>query len=130
MIVKNKRHIAKSITWRVLGSIDTILISYLLYGNIVTSLSISSIEIITKTIMYFFHEKIWYQSSVSDSRIRHLIKPFTWRFLATLDTIVISAILFNDIKIGAQLGLIEIFSKILLYYIHDKIWYKFKFGLK
>lgn len=54
-----RRSIVKAITWRTLGTIDTIVISYVLTGEITIALSIGGIEIFTKMILYFFHERIW-----------------------------------------------------------------------
>ena len=54
-----RRSMVKAITWRTLGTLDTILISYFLTGHIKTAVSIGGIEIFTKMILYFFHERIW-----------------------------------------------------------------------
>jgi len=54
-----RRSIVKAITWRTLGTIDTIVIAFVLTGEIKTALSIGGIEVFTKMILYFFHERIW-----------------------------------------------------------------------
>ena len=60
---------------------------------------------------------------------RHLLKTITWRIIGTLDTIIISGILTGSLKIGAAIGGIELISKMVLYYLHERIWYKFlKYG--
>jgi len=53
------KSIVKSISWRVLGTIDTIVISWILTGKLTLALSIGSIEIFTKLILYYAHERIW-----------------------------------------------------------------------
>jgi uncharacterized membrane protein len=53
------RSIAKSISWRVVGSIDTLVISWLLTGEVAMALQITSVEFITKMVLYFFHERLW-----------------------------------------------------------------------
>ncbi|WP_369049518.1 DUF2061 domain-containing protein [Tenacibaculum sp. UWU-22] len=53
------RSIAKSISWRVVGTVDTVLISWLVTGEIATAFSIGGVELVTKMILYFFHERIW-----------------------------------------------------------------------
>ena len=55
---------------------------------------------------------------------RHLLKTITWRIIGTLDTIIISGILTGSLKIGAAIGGIELISKMGLYYLHERIWYK------
>jgi uncharacterized membrane protein len=49
----------KAITWRIVGTIDTMIISYLITGKATVALSIGSIEVFTKMILYYFHERIW-----------------------------------------------------------------------
>jgi len=53
------RSIVKSISWRILGTLDTILIAWFITGTLQVALSIGSIEWITKMILYFFHERTW-----------------------------------------------------------------------
>jgi uncharacterized membrane protein len=53
------RSIIKGITWRILGTLDTILISYFITGNVTWAVSIGGIEIFTKIILYYFHERLW-----------------------------------------------------------------------
>ena len=54
-----RRSIVKAITWRTLGTLDTIAISYVLTGEFGTAVSIGGIEIFTKMFLYFFHERLW-----------------------------------------------------------------------
>jgi uncharacterized membrane protein len=56
---KPYRSVAKTISWRTLGTLDTIIISYFVTGNLVMAASIGSIEVITKMILYYFHERAW-----------------------------------------------------------------------
>ena len=60
----------KAVSWRIVGTVDTIIISYFITGKVTVALSIGSVEVITKTVLYFFHERIW-------ARI-HRIKFKTW----------------------------------------------------
>ena len=61
---------------------------------------------------------------------RHIAKTITWRIVGTLDTIVISWIISGDITIGFGIGGIEVFTKMILYYLHERVWYQTKFGVK
>jgi uncharacterized membrane protein len=54
-----KRSLAKTVSWRVLGSIDTAILSYIITGNLVFAGSIASAEVVTKMILYFLHERAW-----------------------------------------------------------------------
>ena len=53
------RSIVKSISWRVIGTIDTVLISWFITGEVTLALSIGSIELFTKMVLYFLHERLW-----------------------------------------------------------------------
>ena len=53
------RSIAKAFSWRVIGTADTLLVSYILTGKISIAASIASIDFVTKMILYFFHERLW-----------------------------------------------------------------------
>src|SRR5690554_8237640 len=60
-----KRHIAKTITWRLVGTIDTILLSWLITGNPLTGLKIGLAEVSTKMILYYLHERVWFKINLS-----------------------------------------------------------------
>jgi len=54
-----KRSIAKSISWRIIGTLDTIIISWVITGTLTLAFSIGVVELVTKMLLYFFHERIW-----------------------------------------------------------------------
>jgi uncharacterized membrane protein len=54
-----KRSLVKTISWRITGSGATFLISYLISGNFVVAGSIATIQLVSNTILYFIHERIW-----------------------------------------------------------------------
>ena len=56
---KPYRSVAKTISWRTVGTLDTIIISYFITGNLVMAASIGTIEFITKMILYYCHERAW-----------------------------------------------------------------------
>ena len=56
---KPKRSILKSISWRIVGTLDTVLISWEVTGTLSLAFSIGLIELVTKMVLYFFHERIW-----------------------------------------------------------------------
>lgn len=53
------RSIAKAISWRITGSIDTFTLSFLITGNFFYASTISITEVVTKVFLYYFHERIW-----------------------------------------------------------------------
>ena len=60
---------------------------------------------------------------------RHLAKAITWRIVGTLDTILLGWFISGDFKVGASIGLLELLTKMVLYYIHERAWYQSDFGL-
>ena len=59
MWVSNARSLVKAISWRIWGTIDTFVISYIILGKAKLALAISSIEILTKILGYYIHERVW-----------------------------------------------------------------------
>ena len=55
----HSRSLVKAISWRVLGSIDTFVISAVVTHNFVAAGSIASVETVTKLLLYYFHERAW-----------------------------------------------------------------------
>jgi uncharacterized membrane protein len=53
------KSIIKAITWRMVGTLNTVIIAWLLTGSVKISSAIGGIEVITKTILYYFHERVW-----------------------------------------------------------------------
>lgn len=56
---KHYRSIIKAISWRTVGTIDTIVVSFFITGNLVMAVSIGSVEVLTKMVLYYFHERAW-----------------------------------------------------------------------
>lgn len=129
-----KRHIAKTITWRVVGTIDTILLSWVITGDPITGLQIGFAEVITKMVLYYFHERLWFNVKAGvtkngDSKKRHIAKTITWRIIGTIDTMILAWIISGNPITGLKIGLAEVITKMVLYYLHERAWYKVDFGL-
>lgn len=131
----NKRSIVKAISWRISGTIDTIFIAFLLTAKIGNALRIGGIEVITKMVLYYLHERVWNTitwglkgSGSEEYTIRSIGKAITWRLTATFDTILISYIITGQIMTAINIGLLEWASKLFLYYMHERIWNTIKWG--
>ena len=61
------RSVGKTISWRVLATCDTILISYIITRSFTIAATIGSIEVITKMFLYYFHERAWNKFSFGRS---------------------------------------------------------------
>lgn len=60
-MVQVKRHILKTITWRIVGTIDTMILGWVVTGDLKMGLAIGGFEMITKMVLYFLHERVWYK---------------------------------------------------------------------
>ena len=58
-MVSYKRHVAKTISWRVIGTLDTIILSGIITGSRKQGMAIGGVEVITKMVLYFLHERAW-----------------------------------------------------------------------
>jgi adenylylsulfate kinase len=58
-------------------------------------------------------------------QLRHILKTISWRIVGTLDTIIISYIITGSVSIGMAIGGFEVFTKMILYYLHERAWYKY-----
>lgn len=56
-----KISLIKTLTWRIIGTLDTMIISYILTGKLDVALGIGSIEVVSKMILYYLHERAWFK---------------------------------------------------------------------
>lgn len=83
---------------------------------------------------YFFNatklstEKSFQKSTTSDKASRSIVKAISWRVIGTLDTIVISWLITGEVTMALSIGLIEVVTKMLLYFFHERIWNLIKWG--
>lgn len=61
--VSAKRHIAKTLTWRVVATTDTFVLAWLITGQVDWAGMIAGFEVATKMILYYYHERAWYKYS-------------------------------------------------------------------
>ena len=128
--ILKKRHIAKTITWRIVGSIDTLILAAFFTNSLETGGWIAFTEIITKIFLYYFNERAWcLYNWKSRNRKRHFLKTISWRFIGTLDTLLLSWIFTLNPFIGLKIITGELITKMLLYYFHERVWRRFNFGV-
>ncbi|WMJ71819.1 DUF2061 domain-containing protein [Cytophagaceae bacterium ABcell3] len=122
----HRRSVIKGISWRALGTIDTIVISFLISGKLSYAVSIGAVEVVTKIFLFYFHERIWIWSlnkfNLFDSHWLSFTKGISWRFLGTLDTMMISFIITGKLTTAISIGMVEVFTKIILFYVHERAW--------
>ena len=150
--VKVWRSVAKAVSWRTIGTIDTLILSYVLItylgpyfgmesesGEALQAASYIAItEVVTKMTFYFLHERVWTAIAwgVSfaggkrrESYGRSTTKTATWRTIASLDTMLLAWFFTGNIATAISIGGLEIFTKLILYFIHERIWSTLSFGI-
>lgn len=130
------RSVIKGISWRILATADTIIIVLFitcLQGNcrIDHAIKIGFVEFLLKLLVYYVHERIW-QRALRDGIItpkKTLYKTISWRILATSMTFLISGAILNAYdEIALYIALTELFTKFVLYYLHERIWLRVPLG--
>ena len=150
--IKPWRSVAKAISWRAVGTLDTLLLSYLLitylgplFGASVaqedaleTASYIAITEVVTKLVLFFLHERAWsltgWGIAFRDGRHRETVrrtsvKTGVWRTIASLDTFALAWFFTGSVATAASIGGLEIFTKLVLYFFHERIWARIPFGL-
>ena len=151
-LVTRRRSLAKAISWRIVGSIDTLLISFLLISYLGpifglehspsealgTASLIAFAEVVTKMILYYFHERFWewnrWGTSLAGQRrtesySRSTTKTATWRVLASLDTMLLAWIFTGSVATAASIGGLEVVTKLVLYFFHERVWSNIGYGI-
>ena len=64
----------------------------------------------------------------TESKLRSIIKTISWRFWATLTTVALVFLFIGKPEVAISIGVIEVFLKMLIYFFHERLWDKIKFG--
>ena len=59
-MIARRRHVAKALSWRMVGTVDTFLLAWLFTGSLEIGALVGGTEVITKTFLYYLHERAWY----------------------------------------------------------------------
>ncbi len=148
-----RRHLAKAVSWRIVGTLDTLVLSFVLLtflGPLIglepapareraeTAGYIAATEVFTKMALYYGHEWLWAKLHWGEvKRGRRLVattrrsaaKTFSWRALASLDTTVLALIFTGSAAMAVTIGGGEILTKLILYFIHERVWERIAYGL-
>ena len=146
------RMLAKAFSWRVVGSLDTFILSLLMLTFIAPLLGvtgggehhaqtagfIAGTEFFTKIALYYFHERIWTRSRwkvrqrrnrLDEGYGRNGAKAVTWRMIGFVDTVVLSLFFTGSATLAVSIGGLEVLTKISLYVFHERLWQRLRFGL-
>jgi len=135
-IHSHKISFLKGVTWRLIGTLDTIFLSWLFTGNFSTALKIGGIELFTKIFLFYLHERAWIffklrkkkvvienvTTTYGDKHSHSFIKGISWRAVGTLDTVIIAFFVTGDYTKAFEIGFTEVFTKLILFYLHERVW--------
>lgn len=65
---------------------------------------------------------------LEDRPIRSLAKALSWRVTGSLDTILLSWFFTQDVAVAMAIGLTEVLTKMVLYYLHERAWNRISLG--
>ena len=129
------RSLIKALSWRIVAIIDSILVVLLVTClldrcGINVAIQIGLIDFIIKLILYYLHERqwLWLLGKEPSKNNEILIKTISWRLIAGISTYIVSGYILDSFdKLAVLIVIIELFSKFVLFYIHEKLWLKTKF---
>ncbi len=142
------RSVLKAVSWRVVGTVDTMVIAYFWTGEMGKALVIGATEVLTKVGLYYLHERLWAriplgtvrkhipfsvdkpgtEKPLRDSNWRSLLKALSWRVVGTIDTMVVSYFWTKSAGKALVIGGTDVVTKIGLYYLHERLWARIPLG--
>lgn len=142
---KHHRSLVKGATWRIIGTLDTIFLSLVFTGKIGKALTIGAIELFTKIILFYIHERIWMGLLFGTEEVlkngavvkhekhyRSLVKGISWRIVGSLDTFWIALLVNRNSEHATQtafyIAATEVITKVLLFWLHERAWLKVNWG--
>jgi len=123
------RSLAKGVTWRIVGTADTFLWSWLITHQPVAAGTIASLETFTKIILFYGHERLWRLFPwAPNARLRSLMKAISWRLVGSLDTFILTMLVTGKLSYAVSIAGVEALTKIGLYYVHERVWRRVRWG--
>lgn len=155
-VERRRRSLAKAVTWRLVGSSDTLMLSYVVMAwlfpllgldagvqqakVLATASYIALAEIVTKLLLFYLHDRAWARvawgtrhaarPSRREGARRSAVKTATWRILASLDTALLAYLFTGTLGAALAIGGLEFYTKLVLYFIHERVWLRIPFGLR
>lgn len=65
-----------------------------------------------------------------ESKTRSVLKTISWRFWATITTVLLVFLFVGEVEIALSIGFFEVILKMLIYFLHERAWDKIKYGRK
>jgi len=65
-----------------------------------------------------------------DTKKRSIVKTFTFRIIATMTTMILIVIFTGNFLLAGTIGFLELISKLMIYYFHERAWDRISWGIK
>jgi uncharacterized membrane protein len=87
-------------------------------------------EVITKVVLYYLHERVWlhFLNGRSQTKKISFFKAVSWRTVGTIDTMLLGWFYSGNPLTGLKIGMVEVMTKIILYYFHERVWHTVPIG--
>lgn len=130
MLESHQRSVLKGVSWRVVGTLDTMFVAFLVTGQGMTALHVGLSEVLTKIALYYAHERMWVLLRKERTRTTRvaILKAITWRVTGTIDTMLLGWLYTGSLWSGVKIGAFEIATKLSLYYVHERLWARVPLG--
>jgi uncharacterized membrane protein len=132
MVDSHARSVAKAVSWRAIGTVDTFVISWLITGTAALAGGIAATEVVTKVVLFYLHERAWslvrWGRSRADASRRSVAKAISWRITGTVDTFVISWLITGRTATAGGIAATEVLTKVALFYLHERGWNLIRWG--
>ena len=139
MKVTKNRSLIKSISYRVIGFVNTFLISFLVINDGVNektfkySLYLALLVLFVKAITYYLHERFWNifdfgRLNKTVNKMRSFFKALTWRIAASTITLISAILITSNLDWTKSIVIYEFINGILIYYVHERIWNRVNWG--
>jgi uncharacterized membrane protein len=142
------RSLIKGVSWRIVATVDTIVIVALITlfasgkMSLTAAFHIGLAEFLIKFVVYYVHERIWegLRTGSGLKKRRTLKKAISWRIIATAMTFTIAAFVLGSetgadksaaggiASLALAIAVVEFFTKFALYYVHERVWAKIPLG--
>ena len=116
------RSLAKSLSWRLIATLTTAVLSLLLTGELEHALSIGGLDFVVKLVVFYLHERMWQFLPLLALLYRDAWKLASWKLLAVLMTTVTSFYVTGSLSTAFKIGPSDFTTKLLLYWLFDRAW--------
>lgn len=132
------RSFLKAFTWRIIGTLSLMAVTYFFTRQLHLSAALGAIDVFSNIILYVIHERVWEavswgrsfwdNLSFADTYQRSIAKTISWRILASSYLILVAYLLTGKVFVSVSISLTDFVLNLIEYYIHERGWNKIKLG--